>query len=325
MEASLQRLARMVPGQCRWNAPLAPLTSWRMGGPADLLLEPRDEGTLAAVLRCAGDCGLRLALLAGGSNLLCADQGLRGAAIRLVDVDDSPLARMRLKAPDIIEAGAACSLAALTRFAARQGLAGLEHAANIPGSLGGLVVMNGGSMRRCIGDSLLVVRALTQTGESVELAPADCGFAYRSSVFQHNGCIVTGARLRLTPDAPEAVMARIEQDLTERRRKFPLELPSCGSVFKSHEALYAAHGPPGRVIEDTGLKGLRVGDVQVSWQHANFFVNLGQGTARDALTLIGRVREAVRRRTGVAMECEVRYLGPDGVAVPAHEALDQAE
>lgn len=328
MHALKRHLQQLAQGACLEDEPLARHTTWRMGGPADFLVQPQSEEQLAAVTAFCLQEGLPMLLMAGGSNLLCDDAGLRGVAVKLVPDsmgEQSPLSVLRVYG-ERIEAGAGCRLADLARFAARAGLSGLEHASNIPGSLGGCIVMNGGSNRRSISENLERVQAVTPLGERLELRPEGCGFAYRTSDFQHNGLVVTSAVLRLTREAPETVMSRIEADLAERSRKFPLHLPSCGSVFKSHESLYALHGPPGKVIEDTGLKGLRVGDVQVSPQHANFFVNLneepGAARASDALALMARVREAVHARTGERMECEVRYVAPDGRVMAAHQALE---
>lgn len=312
-------LSQITKGRCRKSVPLAGYTTWRIGGPADLFVEPQDEAQLAAVLAFCKQEGLSVLLLAGGSNLLCHDAGLRGVALRL-PARAKGFGRMERRG-EFIEAGAGCSVPELARFAAAHGLSGLEHAANIPGSLGGLIAMNGGSRRRSISDSLLRVFALAPDGQRLELPPEACGFGYRSSQFQNNGLVVTGAVLRLQQDDPEAVRQRIQDDLEERSRKFPLELPSCGSVFTSHEELFARHGPPGKVIEDCGLKGLRKGDLEVSHKHANFMVNHGKGLAADALWLMARVREAVYRRTGVAMECEVRHADASGKVAAAHAFL----
>lgn len=315
-----RHLARATRGVVKEREPLARHVTWRMGGPADVLVEPADEEDLAAILALCRQEAVPVLLLAGGSNLLCDDQGLRGVAVRLSGAPGHGLARMQLQGGRII-AGAGCAMPELARLAARHGLSGLEHASNIPGSLGGCVAMNGGSMRRSISENCARVVALTPHGERVEFKPEDCGFGYRKSLFQQNGCLVTSVELELRPDEPAAILRRIREDMAERKRKFPLDLPSCGSVFKSHEALYKEFGPPGKVIEDSGLKGQRRGDLQVSERHANFIVNLGQGRAKDAMALVAHVREKVRERTGVAMECEVRFAAADGRVAPLHEFL----
>lgn len=316
MEAYARHLCALAKGKAYENAPLAAYTSWRIGGPADLLLEPAGEEELAAVITfCRGEA-IPMLILGGGANLLCDDAGFRGVVIRMGDA----LGRLQLQ-NDLLVAGAGVQVSTLSRHAGKAGLSGLEHAGNIPGSLGGLVTMNGGSRRRSIGENVVSVTVLNQEGEQQRLLPDACGFGYRCSVFQRGGYIVTGAVLKLTPDEPAAVLQRIDADLRERQSKFPLEMPSCGSVFKSMEALYERFGPPGKVIEDAGLKGVRRGGVQVSPQHANFFVNTGNARSADVLALIAHVRKSVADRTGVLMECEVRYVAPAGGVVPAHEAL----
>lgn len=323
MADACTHLLHLTKGRCRKHVPLSRCVTWRIGGPADLLVEPEDETQLAAVLAFCRQERVPALLLAGGSNLLCHDDGLRGVAVRLTP---RALGFGRMQRNGVlVEAGAGCSMSELARFAADQGLSGLEHAANIPGSLGGLITMNGGSRRRSISENLLSVHALTPEGQQLVLRPEACGFGYRSSLFQNNGLVVTGAVLRLQEDEPQAVRQRINDDLEERSRKFPLHLPSCGSVFTSHEQLYARHGPPGKVIEACGLKGLRKGDMEVSPRHANFIVNHGRGLAADALWLMARVREAVYGRTGVAMECEVRHADAAGRVAAAHAFLPPLE
>ena len=312
---TLQALAQEDIGAVHPLAPLADYCTWRMGGPADLLVEPASAAQLARVLQRCHAQGLPCVIIGEGSNLLFDDAGVRGVVVRL-----GPAFASLHIAGTRITADAGVHVADLAWAAQRAGLAGLEHAVGIPGTLGGLVAMNGGSRRQAIGDVIVRVSAVDRAGAMLEFSCSACGFGYRTSVFQHNDCIVVGAELDLPRGDPAAIKAAMEADLAERDAKFPLELPSCGSVFKNSDAMYAAFGPPGKVIEDTQLKGLTVGQCQVSHKHANFFVNLGGATAADMLALIGQVRARVLARTGMAMECEVRYVSPQGAIMPAHEA-----
>lgn len=313
--ADLAALAALDVGAAHRDAPLAGRCTWRMGGPADLLLEPATQDQLSRALAFCADHRLPRVVIGEGSNLLFDDAGVRGVVIRL----GPAMAAIRVEGTRI-HAQAGAHMADVAWAAQAAGLAGLEHAVGIPGTLGGLVVMNGGSRRHCIGEVIVTVQAVNHRGDPVEFDCAQCNFAYRASVFQHNDCIVAGAVLDCPRGDPDAIKADMDADLAERAAKFPLDQPSCGSVFKNSDAMYAAFGPPGKVIEDTGLKGLTVGDCQVSPKHANFFVNLGNATSRDMLALIATVRARVLARTGMAMECEVRYVSPAGEILPAHEA-----
>lgn len=309
------RLRREGLGRVFEDEPLAPRTTWRIGGPAAVLLEAASVEAAGRALALAREAGAPVALLGAGSNVLVDDAGVQALVLRLcpgsrrIDIQGTRL---------IANAGATVGDVALA--AARAGLSGLEHAANIPGALGGLLAMNGGSRRQAVGDSVLAVQALDREGRSRLFSREECGFGYRRSVFQENGCLIVGATLELRPDDPAAILDRMARDAEERARKFPLDLPSCGSVFKSDPEAYALHGPPGRIIEDAGLKGLRVGDMRVSPIHANFIVNLGRGSSEQALDLIERVRRRVYERIGLFLACEVRHIAPDASVRPAHES-----
>ncbi|AGW13103.1 UDP-N-acetylmuramate dehydrogenase [Megalodesulfovibrio gigas] len=314
----LEALSQEDIGAVRVHAPLADYCTWRMGGPADLLVEPASAAHLARILAWCREHGAPCVVIGEGSNLLFDDAGLRGVVVRL----GPAFASLHIQGTRIA-ADAGVHVADLAWAAQRAGLAGLEHAVGIPGTLGGLVAMNGGSRRQAIGDVIVRVSAVDHTGALLDFPCVACGFGYRTSVFQRNGCIVVGAELDLPRGDPAAIKAAMEADVAEREAKFPLDLPSCGSVFKNSDAMYAAFGPPGKVIEDTQLKGLTVGQCQVSSKHANFFVNLGGASSADMLALIGEVRARVCERTGIQMECEVRYVSPQGAIMPAHDAAPQ--
>ena len=191
----------------------------------------------------------------------------------------------------------------------------------IPGSVGGLVAMNGGSRRQGIGEWMDWIDALDVAGTAIRLDRAACRFSYRNSLFlMEPDRVVVRCSLSLSPGDPTAIRRAMLANLRERRRKFPLKRPSCGSVFKSSPELFELAGPPGRIIECLGFKGRRAGGAEVSPQHANFVVNTGEARAADVLALIRAIREAVHARYGVWMETEARYVRPNGGTVPAHEA-----
>jgi len=284
-------------GTLQPGAPLAPLTTWRIGGPAELLAHPADRGDLELAVAWARAEKVRWRLMGNGSNLLVGDGGVRGVVLRLRrTLDESALDGERL----VVGAGA--SFPAVARLCAAHGLAGLEFAAGIPGTLGGAVVMNAGwhefELRRVVE----TVEVLDSGGRRVGLSASECGFAYRRSRFRGSGEVVLAAALRLERAAPGDIRERMARFADSRKQHQPTELPSCGSVFLKPPGDFA-----GRLIEQAGLKGLRVGDLQVSPKHANFFVNLGRGTARDALELVARVEASVQERFGVRLEREFEY------------------
>lgn len=302
-------------GAVRTDVLLSGLGSWRIGGPADWLVQPDTPEQLAVLLQRLKQLGLPWVMIGQGTNLLFDDTGLRGAAVQL----GPGFARCRIDG-DRICAGAALWVPALARCAQKHGLAGFEHIIGIPGSLGGLLVMNGGSNRRAIGEQVETLSLVDFEGRPRQVAAAECDFDYRTSNLAGQG-LVFEACLRGTPAAPAAIRRAMLADLRARRR-FPRKQPNCGSVFLSSSEMHAEVGPPGLLIEQAGLKGARIGGAMVSPRHANFIVNAGGASCRDVLSLIALVRSEVERRTGYLMACEVRYVAPDGRMMPAHLALD---
>ena len=311
----LAELSRLDVGLCTFAAPLREYCTWRIGGPADLLVEPQNIAQIQRLRRFAYRHSLPCVVIGQGSNLLFSDAGVRGIVLRL----GSRLARLRIT-EERIEAEAGVWVPGLARKAQQAGLAGLEHIVGIPGTIGGLVLMNGGSHRQCIGDLVERVTLVTSEGEIQELSATACDFSYRHSALQGRGGVVVRVNLACPRGDRRVIRQAMLADLRERRRKFPLRLPNCGSVFLSSAAMHASVGPPGRIIEERGLKGRRVGAAEVSLQHANFIVNRGGATADEVLTLITAIRAEVRNAIGFELDCEVRYVNPAGEIVPAHLA-----
>ncbi|MFW6061599.1 MAG: UDP-N-acetylmuramate dehydrogenase [Planctomycetota bacterium] len=318
-QQALQRLEAEDVGRTRRDEPLAPHSSWRIGGPAELWVEPGSIGQLARLVRLARQADLPLIVVGAGSNILFADEGIRGVVCCI----GRRMSRVEI-CGNRLRCQAGVAVPRLARIAQQAALAGLEYAVGIPGTLGGLICMNGGSLGGTIGESVRQVRIVTPAAEVQSVSREWCRFGYRCSAFQQGPCrIVAGAELELQPGSRRAIHARMLQILRERRAKYPRIrlLPNCGSVFKSDPAVYERFGPPGKVVEDTGCKGWRVGGAEVSPQHANFIVNRGGARAADVLELIARVGQAVERRTGFALRCEVRYASPDGQITPASQRL----
>ena len=281
--------------------PMSRHTSFHIGGPARRMAFPDRAEQLAALLDFAGRCGARPLVVGNGTNLLAADQGLD----RLVIDTSAGLNRLELGGrPGEITAEAGVSLARLADFACRQGLAGLEFAHGIPGSVGGAVCMNagayGGEMRQVVAES-----AVLFPGEGVRhLTGEELCFGYRRSLLTSRPeAVVLSAVFRLSPGDPETIRGRMRELMERRRASQPLELPSAGSTFKRPAGYYA-----GTLIDKCGLKGLTVGGAQVSEKHAGFVVNRGGATFADVTELIRQVRERVLARSGVTLEPEVKII-----------------
>jgi UDP-N-acetylmuramate dehydrogenase len=219
----------------------------------------------------------------------------------------------------VAEAGA--WVPGVARKAMQAGLAGLEHTIGIPGTLGGLVLMNGGSQRRGIGENVRRVWIVDSEGREAELSRKECDFSYRHSALQGTGAVVVKVELECASETPQRIRRVMLDDLRERRRKFPRKEPNCGSVFLSTAEMHASVGPPGKIIEEAGLKGLSIGKAEVSHQHANFIVNRDGATSKDVLELIAHIRQVVLEKAGFELCCEVRYVSPAGEVMPAHRAI----
>ena len=279
------------------NEPMSRHCSFRIGGAAAAFCRVSDEAQLAALLALLRCEGVPYAVIGRGSNLLVSDGGFPGAVVQLADAPAS----LRREG-DCVSAWAGVTLARLAVFAREQGLAGLEFAHGIPGSLGGGILMNAGAYGGEMKDVVVSVRYLDAAGAVRETA--EPGFAYRHSRFSDSGEIVLGAALRLRPDAPDAIAARMAELWEKRSASQPLSLPSAGSTFKRPATGYAA-----AMIDGAGCKGLAVGGAQVSEKHAGFVVNRGGATAADVKALMAQVQRRVLEKYGVELQPEVRFLG----------------
>ena len=314
------RLAAEDIGEVRRNELLRDHCTWRIGGQADLLVQPRRAQHISRILQLVAEVGTPLVTIGDGSNLLFDDEGVRGVVMRI----GHALSGFEIKGTRI-RAQAGVWVPRLARAAGNAGLTGLEHTAGIPGTLGGLIFMNGGSRRRCVGEVVRSVDVVERDGRMRTLPAEECRFSYRHSAFQTSGAIIVAAELQCSRAQPRRIRAEMLGILRERRRKFPLDQPNSGSIFTSRPERDHTVGPPKKLIEDLGLKGLRIGDAQVSAKHANFIVNLGGATSADVLELIRRLRAAIFEKAGFWIECEVRYVQPAGRVVPAHEACQLAQ
>lgn len=314
------RLHHASGGAVRSGVELASLTRWKVGGRADLLVEPSDGEQVAAVLKLLHDAQAPYCVVGETSNLLFDSAGLRGALIRVSSrMSDILITGTKVKA----EAGA--SVPQLARAAASESLAGIEHIVGIPGTIGGLVLMNGGSQRKGIGSHVEYVRYADPRGEISVVSPDECDFAYRSSSLQGRDGAIVEVGLRLAEGHADEINGEMDAIVAARRARFPEDQPNCGSTFVSNPSMYSVIGPPGKAVEDAGLKGYRIGGAQISAMHANFINNIGGATSDDVLAVIGTMRSRVFERTGFLMEAEVRYVSPVGDMMPAHIETDRRE
>lgn len=301
-----------------FNAPLAEHNSWQIGGPADLLIEPDSPHQVATVVRFARQHKIPLVVIGQGTNLLFDDAGVRGIVLKV----GAQMSAIAIDGQRILAEGGAW-VPQLARLSMRAGLSGLEHCIGIPGTVGGLVIMNGGSQRKGIGENIKKVWVVTADGEEQILSQAECAFSYRKSALQGTGAVVVKAELECPTGNIRDIRREMVCDLRERRQKFPRKQPNCGSVFLSTSEMHASVGPPGKIIEEAGLKGTRIGAAEISRQHANFIVNLGGASSADVLALIRSVREKIRSSIGFDLDCEVRYVSPDGQISPAHKQAER--
>ena len=284
------------------DEPMSRHTTFRVGGPADLMLCANSGAEIACALKLAREEGVPAYVVGNGSNLLVRDGGIRGLVLRI----SGGLNAIRREG-DCLLVQAGASLAAVAAFARDEGLSGMAELGGIPGTVGGGVLMNAGAYGAELAQLVTQAEGVSLSDGRRVIYPADrLDFAYRHSALMDAGVVITQATLALTPGDPEAIRARMEECAKARREKQPLTLPSAGSTFKRPEGHFAA-----KLIDDCGLRGLTVGGAQVSEKHAGFIVNIGGATARDMLELMRQVEQRVFEQTGVQLEPEVRILGED--------------
>jgi len=294
------KVQSLVPAeQLHVNEPMSRHTTFKIGGPADFLIQPASASEAAAVLEAALGCNMAVTILGNGSNVLVRDNGIRGVVLKF----DEHMGYIRHEGATII-AGAGATLADVSEYALKQQLTGLEFAIGIPGSIGGAVFMNAGAYDGEISSVVSAVTAVCSDGNIRRFSNEKIHFTYRHSIFQDNGCIICEIELSLIPGKTSEISRKMVDLTAKRESKQPLELPSAGSTFKRPSGYFA-----GTLIEQTGLKGLKIGGAQVSEKHAGFIVNAGNATANDVLSLIREVQYRVHAKFGVALHPEVRVIG----------------
>lgn len=289
-------------GVFRTDEPMAAHTTFRIGGPAQVYLAPADDEQLAATVRLLRDEGMRWQILGNGSNVLVADEGIEGVLIHMEDKKSVPEYRVEGdKVFATVTAG--MSLSGFARDACDRGLADMEYATGIPGTVGGGIVMNAGAYGGEIVDSLREVSVLTADGERLAIPAEKLKLSYRYSIIPESGYLVTRAVFAMREGDREVIRAKVLELSARRREKQPLEYPSAGSTFKRPEGFFA-----GKLIQDAGLRGYTVGGAQVSEKHCGFVINRGGATCADVRALIGDVQRIVYEKFGVKLEPEVKFL-----------------
>lgn len=311
-DTEIADLASLCPNGLERDVDLSAISQWRIGGRADIILRPSSSEEISALMRWFTERGIRPVVIGLTSNLLFDDAGLRVPCIQIGE----RMAKVDFSGQQMnVQAG--IWIPSLARKFVQEGLSGAEHICGIPGTLGGLICMNGGSQRKGISSNIISVESIDTFGQIRTRVAGECGFGYRQSVFQSNGEIITRAIMQFSSRPKTEIRTEMLAILADRRRKFPRKQPNCGSVFKSNPSMYANIGPPGGVIEQLGFTGKRIGGAMVSVQHGNFIVNMGGATSRDVLILIANIAKVVAESTGYRMETEVRFVRADGMISPA--------
>ncbi len=293
-----------VRGQLLRGEILGPFTWFRVGGPAEVLFLPADESDLADFLTKISPA-IPVTILGVGSNLIVRDGGIDGVVIRLAG---RQFARVAPMDGARIRAGAGALDSMLAKGAAQAGLAGLEFFTGVPGTVGGALTMNAGCYGRETKDVLVEAQALTRTGERVTLANSDFGFTYRKNALPP-GLIFLNATFAGTPDAPDAVLARMAEITARREASQPIREKTGGSTFKNPELASGERLSAWKLVDEAGMRGQRRGGAQVSEKHANFLINTGEASAADIEGLGEDVRAAVRVQSGVELEWEIKRVG----------------
>ena len=295
LQGNLQKLLPEI--ELRFEESMSRHTSFRIGGPVEVMAFPKNQEELAKILKASALMDLKPAILGAGTNILAPDEGIRGLVICLKDCMDG----MEQLDETHIRVAAGVTMTRAAVFAANHGLSGLEFAHGIPGTVGGGVYMNAGAYGGEIKDVVESVEVMDFSGQIRQYSPEEMGFAYRHSVLEERDAIVISATFRLREENPETIKETMRQLQAKRSASQPLDLPSAGSAFKRPVGGFAA-----ALIQDAGLKGYQVGGAAISTKHSGFAVNMGGATAEDVKNLLAQVSDIVFEKTGIRLEPEVR-------------------
>lgn len=280
------------------DEPMSRHTSFKIGGPADLLATPSNEAELCNLLKRAKENNIPVTLVGNGSNLLVRDKGIRGLVIKLGNMLNTIEA-----GENSITFGSGVSLALASKKAAELGFTGMEFAVGIPGSIGGAVYMNAGAYGGEFKDVVISCKCLDKDGNIIILNTDELDFSYRHSIFTDSEYCILGATIKLNIGNSQSIKEKMNTNLKARSDKQPLDYPSAGSTFKRPQGSYAS-----LLIDNCKLKGFRVGDAQISEKHAGFVINIGNASCDDVLKLMNEVKNRVLNQTGFVLEPEIKII-----------------
>jgi len=301
-----ERLASIVFGRVLFDEPMSRHTSIGIGGKADAIIFPERKEELAGIVELLRDARIPFMPIGNGTNLLVRDGGYRGAVISLQAMSSVSTAERGAKYV-VIHAGAGAPLAEIVKLSTAMSLTGMEFCAGIPGSVGGAVRMNAGAYGREIKDVAETVALMNESGEFIEAPKSGLKFTYRN-LYIAEGTIIIGASFTLTKGIEDEIRARIDDIMDKRKDKHPLEYRNAGSIFKNPNG----DGPAGKIIDELGMKGTRVGNAKISEKHGNFIVNLGNARASDVIALIEMIKTKVAEERGIRLQEEVKIIGEEG-------------
>ncbi|MEA1965058.1 MAG: UDP-N-acetylmuramate dehydrogenase [Candidatus Aerophobetes bacterium] len=288
-----------IKGKMVLHQTMRDLTSLRIGGEVDIFAIPEDLEDLKTVLSFCKKRKLSFLVIGNGTKLLMRDEGFKGVALKLGSFFKTVENYDRE-----IRVGAGMNLSQLIDYTSQRGLSGVESLAGIPGTIGGAIVRNASAFGQTLSERVSSVKAMDKNSNCFTLLNKDMDFGYRTSIFLKNKeCVITEIRLKLSPEKKEKIISRVKEAKKRKVLTQPLSFPSAGCIFKNSSS-YSA----GFLIQQAGCLGLRVGDAQVSFQHANFIINKGNATAQDMLELIQRIRERVKDRFGISLESELEII-----------------
>lgn len=299
MRQLYERLKNTLQGEVLWQELMSNHTTFRIGGPADIMIQPNSIEDLIRALGIIKDVNVPYLIIGAGSNLLVRDKGIRGVVIKIgsgfdeISVTDQTLT-----------AGSGATLTKIARTAQKFGLKGLEFAVGIPGTVGGALVMNAGAYGGEISQVLQTATVLTKDGQIKTLENKDLHFGYRHSRFLEEKLIALSATFFLEKEDKEIILNHMRELTEKRRSKQPIHMPCAGSVFRRPPDCYV-----GPMVENAGLKGYRIGGAEVSTKHAGFIVNVGGATCKDVLDLINFIQETIKNKYGVSLEPEIKVVG----------------
>ncbi|MGK0254542.1 MAG: UDP-N-acetylmuramate dehydrogenase [Mariniflexile sp.] len=297
------------------NVSLKEISNWKVGGKLDILYIVDDIIELKNALHFFQKSEIPFIVVGNTTNLLFSDEDIKGGLIKLGSgFDFCNFDGL------YVEVGCASYIPYFIRNCVNKGLEGLEHLIGVPATIGGGVYMNAGSQRKSIASNITEITSINFQGEVIVRKVSDCNFSYRTSIYQSLPELIISAKLKLNYANKAELRTNCLKILRDRSKKFPRKQPSCGSVFISNPNMYDQFGPPGKIIENVGLKGYKIGGASISSQHANFIVNDGDAKAVDILSLMATAIEKVEAETGFRLESEAKYVSEDCLLINADTA-----